>query len=80
MPAKPLQKLDASKIIAEIGMPANPLQTLDASKNIAGIGMVVQVACSMAGAVPGPGAAEGLHLPQAHFLPPLQAVVLGKLR
>ena len=46
------------------------------------IGVVhfVQVACSLARAVPGSGEAQGVHLSQAHLLPPLQAVVLGKLR
>ena len=39
----------------------------------------VQVACSLAGAVPGSGEAARLHLSQAHLLPSLQAVVLGEL-
>ncbi len=84
-----IARSNASKTIAQLGMPAKPLQTLkcqqnhcrnwDASSYIAEIGMVVQVACSMAGAVPGPGEVARLHLSQAHLLPPLQAVVLGKL-
>ena len=39
----------------------------------------VQVVCSLAGAMPGSGEAACLHLPQAHLIPPLQAVVLGEL-
>ncbi len=70
MLAEPLQKY---------GCQQNHCKNWDASSYVAESGMVVQVACSMAGAVPGPGEVEGLHLSQAHFLPPVQAVVLGKL-
>ena len=41
--------------------------------------MCFQVACSVAGAVPGPRQAQSVHHAQAHLLPPVQAVVLGEL-